>query len=146
MKFAACAFSLISGDSTAYLWMRGTRSIFNIFSKFQRDNAQSRLNFIKSISLFWFEDLFAKRASTPYPTFCFRFSVLSCFLWYLTFVYPNQWLVFVFCADVIDVCGSYFSVYYLNFLRDDARYCSVKLSFKELLMVAFNNKERGEGG
>ena len=38
------------------------------------------------------------------------------------------------------------SVYYLNFLRDDARYCSVKLSFKELLMVAFDNKERGEGG
>ena len=60
-------FLLISEDSTAYLWMRGTRSIFNIFSKFQRDNAQSRLNFIKSISLFWFEDLFAKRASTPYP-------------------------------------------------------------------------------
>ena len=60
-------FLLISEDSTAYLWMRGTRSIFNIFSKFQRDNAQSRLNFIKSISLFWFEDIFAKRASTPYP-------------------------------------------------------------------------------
>ena len=58
-----------SGPISPKLQMRGTRSIFDIFQKFQRIYGQNRLNFKKSHWTFWFGYLCAKRASTPHPNY-----------------------------------------------------------------------------
>ena len=68
--------------------IKGAHWIFNIFSKFQQNHAQSRLNFMKNLSIFWFEDLFANSCIYAPPYWqvesyprIFLFWLISVILW-----------------------------------------------------------------